>query len=498
VELRNGKIDVDDLLKMRPDVLAAWRTGAGAEDIEASFARQRDIPVTKRLSSELARAEDEGATPLVQPRAGVCLVADHKRLLGRLETEGGADLLPTTIDSYTRQNRYAEAETGIEESMRSGHSALNGFPAVNWGVGVCREVVDSVGRPVQVRHGTPDARLLCEIALAGGFTGFEGGGISYNIPYAKNVSLEQSLAWWQYVDRLVGLYAEEGAVVNREPFGPLTGTLVPPCITNAVAIVEAVLAAVQGVRDITVGCGQGGNLYQDVAAVRVLARQCREYLDRFGCGDVALSTVFHQWMGGFPVDEAMAFGVISWGAVAAAFSGATKVITKSPQEALGIPSADANIAGLKATRQVLNLLKGQPRPTAPEIEREEELIERETSAIIEVALGLGEGDLARGVVRAFEAGVLDVPFAPSRMAAGAVLPARDLTGAIRILEFGNLPLDDDTKAFHRDALAERAKAQGREVSFQMVTDDIYAVSKGRLVGTSARSGQGGKSVRSGR
>ena len=151
----------------------------------------------------------------------------------------------------------------------------------------------------------------------------------------------------------------------------------------------------------------------------------------------------------------------------------------------------SRIAGLKATRQVLNLLKGQPQLYAPGVEAEERLIERETSAIVERTLELGQGDLAVGVVRAFEGGVLDVPFAPSRMAAGAVMPARDLAGAIRMLEFGKLPLDDETKAFHREALAERAKAQGREVSFQMVTDDIYAVSKGRLVGTSARSGRSG-------
>ena len=80
--------------------------------------------------------------------------------------------------------------------------------------------------PVQVRHGTPDARLLAEISPAGGFTSFEGGGISYNIPYAKNVPLK-TIYDWQYVDRLTGLY-EEGVTINREPFGPLTGTLVPP------------------------------------------------------------------------------------------------------------------------------------------------------------------------------------------------------------------------------------------------------------------------------
>ncbi|MEN6312374.1 MAG: hypothetical protein ABFD80_12650, partial [Acidobacteriota bacterium] len=37
-------------------------------------------------------------------------------------------------------------------------------------------------------------------------------------------------------------------------------------------------------------------------------------------------------------------------------------------------------------------------------------------------------------------------------------------------------------AYHREKLNERAKAEGREISFQMVTDDIYAVSKGKLIG----------------
>ena len=102
--------------------------------------------------------------------------------------------------------------------------------------------------PVQVRHGTPDARLLTEIAYAGGFTSYEGGGISYNLPYCKNVPMETTIANWQYVDRLTGLYEEMGVSINREPYGPLTGTLVPPCISHAVAIIEALLAAEQGVK----------------------------------------------------------------------------------------------------------------------------------------------------------------------------------------------------------------------------------------------------------
>jgi methylaspartate mutase epsilon subunit len=418
----------------------------------------------------------------MQPRAGVCLIKDHIRLLKTLETDGEADLLPTTIDSYTRQNRYAEAQEAIEESMRDWRSLLNGFPAVNYGAAACRDVTSAVSRPIQVRHGTPDAALLCEITLAGGFTAFEGGPISYNIPYAKNFPLEKSLASWRYVDRLVGLYAESGVIINREPFGPLTGTLVPPSISNAIAVIEALLAAEQGVRDITVGYGQCGNIHQDVAAILTLKKTCREYLDRFGHGDVALSTVFHQWMGGFPVEESKAFAVIAWGSVAAVFSGSTKVITKTPHEAMGVPTAEANVAGLKATKQILNMLQCQEPFPSRFAEEEADLTGRETKACIEATLALGEGDLAAGVVRAFQAGVLDVPFAPTRVAAGAIMPVRDLQGAVRLLEFGNLPFGDDIKSFHRKKLEERARAENRAVSFQMVTDDIYAISKGRLVG----------------
>lgn len=227
---------------------------------------------------------------------------------------------------------------GIEESKKAGRSLLNGFPGVNHGVTGCRRVVEATNLPLQLRHGTPDARLLSEIMLAAGFTSDEGGGISYNVPYAKSVSLEKTLIDWQYVDRLVGWYEEHGVSINREPFGPLTGTLVPPSMSNAVGILEGLMAAEQGVKNITLGYGQCGNLIQDVAAIRALESQAEEYFKEFGYNDIQLTTVFHQWMGGFPEDEAKAFGVISNGASAAALAGATKVIVKTPHEAIGVPT----------------------------------------------------------------------------------------------------------------------------------------------------------------
>ena len=336
-----------------------------------------------------------------------------------------------------------------------------------------------------MRHGTPDARLLTEISIAGGFTSYEGGGISYNVPYSKNHSIEKTIAYWQYTDRLVGLYEEAGVSINREPFGPLTGTLIPACISNSVAVIEALLAAEQGVKDITVGYGQCGNLIQDIAALRSLIVVTREYLDKFGYKDVRITTVFHQWMGGFPQDEAKAFGVISWGAAAAALAKATKVIVKTPHEAMGVPTKEANAAGLRATKQVISMLKDQDFREIPAVVTESEVIEKEMKCILGKVEELGKGDFALGTVAAFEAGVIDIPFAPSKFNAGKVMPARDNQGAVRLLDIGNLPFTQDIIDFHRNKLEERARYENRPVSFQMVIDDVYAIGQGHLVGRPA-------------
>ena len=477
--LENKRIPEDEFMKEREEVLKQWPTGNDV-DLEEAVAYQKAIPKEKQFGAKLTLAKKEGRT-LIQPRAGVPLIEEHIKLLQFLEKEGEADLLPSTIDSYTRQNRYKEAEIGIEESKKENRALMNGFPAVNHGVMNCRKVIESVGVPVQVRHGTPDARLLTEITYAGGFTSYEGGGISYNLPYCKEVPMEKTIRDWQYVDRLTGLYEEMGVSINREPYGPLTGTLVPPCISHSVAIIEALLAAEQGVKNITVGYGQCGNLVQDIAAIRTLEALTEEYLAKFGYEDVVVTTVLHQWMGGFPADEAKAFGVISIGSLIAGLSKATKVIVKTPHEAIGIPTMEANAQGLRCTKQVVSTVVDQDFQDR-NLDFEMKIISDETRCIVDRCFELGEGDIALGAVRGVEAGVIDIPFAPCRYNAGKMLPCRNNEGAVRMLNTGNVPLTEELKEFHKEQIEERGKYEGRQVSFQMVIDDIYAIGKGRLVG----------------
>jgi len=481
MKLANKKMTEEEFLEQRKEVLKAWITGADPDlDLDRAVEYLKKVPEEKNLAIVLNKAKANNDT-LIQPRGGVPVLEEHIKLLNYLEFSG-ADILPSTIDSYTRHNRYQEAQKGLEESENKKRALLNGFPAVNHGVAGCKKVFESINHPIQARHGTPDARLLSEIIHASGWTSNEGGGISYNIPYAKSVPLEVTIKNWQYIDRLVGYYEERGIKINREPFGPLTGTLVPPSISNTIMIIEALLAAEQGVKNITVGYGMGGNLIQDVAAVHSLYEQTVEYLDKFGYKDMEITTVFHQWMGGFPSDEAEAMALISYSSSVAALSKANKLITKSTHESVGIPTMEANGLGVKASKFIVNMLKDQEISESVDLTEEMNQIKKEVMCLIDTVLKVGEGDLAVGAVRAFEQGLLDIPFAPSKYNAGKVFPARDNEGRIRILEFGSLAMSDEIKEFHFNKIKARADSEGREVSFQLSVDDIYSVSKGKLIG----------------
>ena len=74
---------------------------------------------------------------------------------------------------------------------------------------------------------------------------------------------------------------------------------------------------------------------------------------------------------------------------------------------------EANAQGLKCTKQVVNMMADQTFQDE-RLPQEEEIICAETRCILDKCFELGEGDIAVGVCRGVEAGVLDVPFAPCR------------------------------------------------------------------------------------
>jgi len=82
--------------------------------------------------------------------------------------------------------------------------------------------------------------------------------------------------------------------------------------------------------------------------------------------------------------------------------------------------------------------------------------------------------------------VLDSPFGPNIHVRDEVLGVKDNQGACRYLDFGNLPLPEGIKDFHRAKIAERETAEGRKMDYQAVIDDFWAFSRGKLIGTGTK------------
>ena len=88
---------------------------------------------------------------------------------------------------------------------------------------------------------------------------------------------------------------------------------------------------------------------------------------------------------------------------------------------------------------------------------------------------LGSGDIARGTVLAFEAGVLDVPFAPASSTRAKFCRSATMPAPFACLKPARFRCRRTSSPYH-DYVAERAHFEGRKPSFQMVVDDINAVS----------------------
>ncbi|GAA0491247.1 methylaspartate mutase [Streptomyces olivaceiscleroticus] len=397
----------------------------------------------------LDRAKNTGRVA-IQPRCGVGGHEDMKNLLSSLEREAAPDVLTVTIDSHTRLKRFEQAW----RSLNLNPADLNGYPLVTHGWERGRELNEAVVAPIEVRHGSPDARALFEVAVASGITSFEGGGISYNLPYSKAVPLKESLAAWRTVDRQCGELASLGVDIDRELFGTLTAVLVPPSISLAISILEAVSAAQEGVRCISVSYPQGGHLVQDIAALRAIPRLAERYLPK----TVRVHAVLHEFMGVFPRKRANAEDLILYGALVARLGGASKLITKTHQEAYGIPDRQANIDGLRLADRANSALLDFVTIEEGRVEEELACILAEVGEIVEPVLE--SPHLAPAIVEAFACGKLDIPFSASRYARSAIIPKRDREGAIRYLSAGDLPLSRRSLQRNRELLHRTEAADG--------------------------------------
>ncbi len=412
--------------------------------------------------------------PLIQPRGGFIQFKDQRNLTLALD-EAGADFIPLTIDSHSRHNDYAVAAVLLERSEIEDKNLANGYPLVNHGHRATRRLYEGIDKPVSLRHGTPDARLLVETAMASGITEIEGGALSYTLPYSRSYPIAQALVHWQYVDRLVAELSTPERRIHRESFGVLTATMVPPVMTVVVELCELLLAAEQGVTSFSLSFSETGSSIQDLALARVLRHSAAEFLARFGFADVNVFIVYHQWMGAFPYDVEPANALIAIGAHKAAIIGADKVVTKTKDEARGLPSLESNAEAVRLVHYVLCHSQAMANVDSPEVSEEAARIQGETDAVMTAIFDLPNQAFWNSVAVAFEKGIIDVPFSPHEQNANRMVTRRGQGDGIFISEAGNVPIPPYLLAAEHAALnaAEKTKDQGL---FKSLVQDINLMS----------------------
>jgi methylaspartate mutase epsilon subunit len=481
---RNKRLDEPEFLKMREPVLALWPTG-GEVDLDEAIEYQKKLPDSKSWHKVAQKLHEEKRTAIF-PRAGTGLLEDQISLSKKL-VESGVPFIPVTTDSYTRQLDFEKVEDILAEMRKRGsRKLLNGYPLINYGVKQTRRIIESVDKGAfNPRLSLKSYPLATEIAFAAGMTGIAASSFISWAAYEKDATLEQSMVTNQYVHRLIGYYADRGVIISTDNHGWIVTGLQPMTVNLATTIVDALMVAEQGGKSVTSVVHLMGNMAQDLAWIRITPRLMREYLDKFGFEDVSIPGVFAQHTPLFPMPQGMggAFAFPNYTAMVAALGNAEAVSVRTIDEALGVPTEESHALSYESTNWLLNVIRQQEIDLKmKEIDEEAEIAEMEIRAILDKLLEMGDGDIAVGCLKGVEEGVLDSCFSPNKQVRDLVIGIKDIHGAIRWKEFGNLPLPEEVKKFHRAKVSEREKAEGRKMDYDVLIQDFWAFSKGQLIG----------------
>jgi methylaspartate mutase epsilon subunit len=482
-KLRNKRLDEDEFLKMRGPVLDIWPTGREV-DLDEAVEYQKKLPESKNWHALARELHEEGRTAIF-PRAGTGLLEDQISLSKKLE-ESDVPFIPVTTDSYTRQLDFEKVDSLLAEMRKTGRKLLNGYPLINYGVKQTRRIIESVNRGAfNPRLSLKSYKLATEISFAAGMTAIAACPFISWAAYEKDATLEHSMATNQYVHRLIGYYANRGVIISTDNHGWILTGLQPMTVNLATTIADAVMVAEQGGKSITSVVHLMGNMAQDLAWIRVTPRLMREYLDKLGYEDVAIAGVFAQHTPLFPMPQGMggAFAFPNYTAMVAALGNVEAVSIRTIDEAAGIPTEESHALSYESTNWLLNVIRAQKISLQmKEIDEEAVIAEIEIRAFMDKILELGDGDVIVGCLKAVEEGFLDSSFSPNKQVRDLVLGIKDSHGAIRWKEFGNLPLPEEVKKFHRAKVAERERTEGRKMDYEALIQDFWAFSKGQLVG----------------
>ena len=483
IKIRDRKIDEGEFLKERKGVLSMWPTGKEV-NLEEAIDYHKKLPDHKNFMKVAERLHREGKT-VVFPRAGTPILEQEIELNQTLY-ESGLPLIPVTPDSYCRLLKFDKAKQGLEDSIRSGKPKLNGFPTVIHGVKNTRKVVESTEAALNQRMTNLDTRLMGEIAFAAGMTaGLQDPMIDFGC-YEKNTTVEQIMRNSQYIYRLMGYYAERGAIITVDIDGMLPHGVFPLSVSVAGVVAVALLAARQGVKSIIPWSNMLGHIGQDIAWARLTRRLVREYLDRFGYKDTATPALFVAQVPIFPYPQDMgwSFGFLNYSAMVAAMAEAEGVYLRTIDEAAGIPVKESHAVSYRSAKWIFDVVREQKMKfDFEEIRVEERIAEMEIRALLDKVFEVGDGDLAVGLQKAFDLGFMDTPFSSNIHMKGKVLGVRDMKGACRYLDFGNLPIPKEAREYHQEKIAERERLQGKKPDYHTVVEEFWSFSKAHLIET---------------
>jgi methylaspartate mutase epsilon subunit len=258
----------------------------------------------------------------------------------------------------------------------------------------------------------------------------------------------------------------------------------PLSVDLAGVICNALIAARQGVKSIIPWSFMMGYIPQDIAWSRLSRRLVREYLDKYGYGDTATPAQFIAQIPLFPYpqEQGWAFGFLNYSAMVAAMARAEAVYLRTIDEGAGIPTKEAHAVSYRSAKWIFDVVRQQKIDFEfEEVDAEERIAEMEVRALVDRVFEVGEGDVAVGLQKAFDMGYLDTPLSSNTNIQGRALGVRDLRGACRYLEFGNLAIPEECKAYHRDKIAERERVRGKKLDYHTVVEEFWSFSKGRLL-----------------
>jgi methylaspartate mutase epsilon subunit len=480
IDLNMKRWDWDYFLAQRREVLKLWPTGqelAGPDALEEAIAYHKAQPWWKYAALRNEKATKENRIQIV-PQVGHALVEQTVNHIRHSE-DLGPDRWYILTDTYTRKSKYDKAQDAVERSRRDGFSYLNGYPVVAHGLKGARAVNEATRAAIGTDNNDEDARLPWEFALAGGWTWGTIKSVEELIQHSRDYPVDRNIHNQQYIDRLAAHFTERGIPILRRASANLPGwdSL---GFKVTVSLLETLLSAAQGVKWIDLSLGIGMNLVQDVAAIQVLRKLAREYLDSFGWTDVKIFSWTYFYLGDWPLERGQMVGQLAWNASVSALARVNGMFIKSPDEATTTPTAEGFREALHICGQVVRMVAGQALPESEELGLERDMMEREVRAVVQRVLELGDGDVAIGSCKAMLSGVLDTMFSPYRYLKSQVKVVRDDNGALRYLDHGLMPLPNDVIEYHRMRIAQREKKESSRAGVDWIVREATWASRSLL------------------